>query len=231
MSRPVIGVWRRAATAAIVAACGWAAGAAAEEAGGSERVVREIHLIGSEGAGAEWTRKLAFDGHGPWPGGGFLGVELTALTPELRLHFGAPEGAGVMVARVVEDSPAWRAGVRVGDIVTGIAGESVDGPASLAHGVRDRGGETVDLEVWRDGRLEQVAVALEERAATWPAMSALHLPCPDGEPCGAGRLPGWHSTCQEGDCRVTVRCEDDGVCACEVDGESRPCEELRDGED
>ena len=46
--------------------------------------------------------------------GGYLGVELVDLTPELREHFGAPRDVGVMVGRVEPGSPAARAGLEVG---------------------------------------------------------------------------------------------------------------------
>ena len=98
-------------------------------------------------------------------GGGFLGVELTPLTPELRAHFGVPADRGVMVARVQEDSPASRAGLRVGDIVTGIDGATVDSPWDLGAAVRARAaGEDADLEVWRDGRALDFRVTVEERS-------------------------------------------------------------------
>lgn len=98
-------------------------------------------------------------------GGGFLGVQLMPLTPELRAHFGVPADRGVMVARVDEDSPAARAGIRVGDVVTAIEGEGVETPWDLTVAVRGReAGETARLEVWRDGRGLEFDVTLEERA-------------------------------------------------------------------
>lgn len=45
------------------------------------------------------------------------GVELSRLTPELRVHFGAPDEAGFLVARVAEDGPAEAVGIRVGDVI------------------------------------------------------------------------------------------------------------------
>jgi len=98
-------------------------------------------------------------------GGGFLGVELTSLTPELRAHFGAPADRGVMVARVQEDSPASRAGLQVGDIVTEIDGTRVDSPWDLGAAVRAHAaGEDADLEIWRDGHALDFSVTVEERS-------------------------------------------------------------------
>lgn len=98
-------------------------------------------------------------------GRGFLGVELTSLTPELRTHFGVPDDRGVMIGHVEDDSPAARAGLQVGDIITGIDGEKVDSPWDLSAAVRKHeGGEDADLEVWRDGRSLDFRVTIAERS-------------------------------------------------------------------
>src|SRR5262245_19487116 len=49
---------------------------------------------------------------------GRLGVMVMELTPELRAYFGAPRDSGLLIAQVVPDSAAARAGVRVGDVIT-----------------------------------------------------------------------------------------------------------------
>ncbi|RMH22540.1 MAG: PDZ domain-containing protein [Acidobacteria bacterium] len=84
-------------------------------------------------------------------GGGYLGVELTDVGPDLRRYFGAPEDRGVLVARVVPDSPAERAGLRVGDVVTAIDGQPVTSSWDLGRAVRRaEEGQSVALEVYRD---------------------------------------------------------------------------------
>ena len=108
-------------------------------------------------------------GAGPFGGGevqsrGFLGVELTQLTADLRRHFGVPEDVGVMIGKVVDDSAAFRSGLVVGDIITAADGREVDGPWELTSAIRGKkGGEALDLEYWRDGRLNQVTVMLDEK--------------------------------------------------------------------
>src|SRR5258708_4887988 len=79
--------------------------------------------------------KKVVEGTGTLVKRGYLGVELTELTPELRAHFGAPQDTGVMVARVVAGSPADKAGLKVGDIITSLDGKAVE---SSSDG-RDRG--------------------------------------------------------------------------------------------
>lgn len=95
---------------------------------------------------------------------GFLGVQLLDLTPELRRHFGVPEETGVLVSRVEAESPADRAGVQVGDLLTAIDGEAVSSPWDVRRTVRKKAeGESLVLEVWRNGRVHQLTTTVVER--------------------------------------------------------------------
>lgn len=103
-------------------------------------------------------------------GGSFLGIQPLELTPELRRHYGAPEDAGVLVGRVVEESPAAAAGLAVGDVLTAVDGQSVRRPFDVRRLLGDReSGETVSLELWRDGaRIERSAVLTEREDLDLP---------------------------------------------------------------
>jgi C-terminal processing protease CtpA/Prc len=82
---------------------------------------------------------------------GRLGVTVLGLTPELRKHFGAPEGKGVMVARVEPRSAAAQAGLAVGDILTDVKGVTVDDAGDvLSTLATSRKGEAVSIAVVRD---------------------------------------------------------------------------------
>ena len=95
---------------------------------------------------------------------GFLGVEVTALTPELRQHFGVSDGEGVMVSRLVEDGAAQQAGLQVGDIITRVGDRSIESSWALGKAVRaHNGGDLVDVEYWRDGRAQHQVVTLAAR--------------------------------------------------------------------
>lgn len=97
-------------------------------------------------------------------GKGFIGVQVLPLTPELRAHFGVPEDVGVLVSSVEEGGPAETAGILVGDIVSAVDGESVDGAMSLSALVRRKeGGDSVTLELYRDGALQSFPVVVGER--------------------------------------------------------------------
>ncbi|MCP5142375.1 MAG: Do family serine endopeptidase [Gammaproteobacteria bacterium] len=51
---------------------------------------------------------------------GWLGVETQDMTPELAESVGLREPRGVIVASIYRNSPAWNAGIRPGDVLTGI---------------------------------------------------------------------------------------------------------------
>ena len=198
------------------------------------RVHRVLQRVGEGGRGLHLA-------HG---GGAFLGVQLSDLTPELRVHFGVPEDVGVLVGKVVDGSPAFRAGVEVGDIVTAVDGVAVDSASSLAHAIRGHeDGDTVILEVWRDSRMEKISAALEERERQVAIASAasgagdgqsearvieVKVACEDGEDCtvdidNANSFEFAASACGDsGECEVNVEC-DDGDCACTVNGEAVDC--------
>ncbi|HYK40962.1 MAG TPA: PDZ domain-containing protein [Thermoanaerobaculia bacterium] len=96
--------------------------------------------------------------------GGFLGVSLIGITPELRAHYGAPKDAGVLVGRVEKDSAAAKAGLEVGDILTSVAGEHVESPGEVTRALRGhRKGDSVKLEVLRNRATKTLTATLDER--------------------------------------------------------------------
>ena len=96
-------------------------------------------------------------------GRGFIGLELTELTPDLRAHFGVGD-SGVLVGRVEPGGPAAKAGVKVGDILTAVDGEGVDSSMAVGRLVRPKkDGDVVALEVSRDGRIQNLTATIAER--------------------------------------------------------------------
>jgi predicted metalloprotease with PDZ domain len=97
-----------------------------------------------------------------------LGVEVLAMTPELREHLGAPSDRGVLVARVEPGSPAERAGMRVGDVVVAADGEPVSRPWDLIRRVGSvEAGSELALDVVRDGTPHALRATPEGPAAPW----------------------------------------------------------------
>ncbi|MES1242981.1 MAG: PDZ domain-containing protein [Acidobacteriota bacterium] len=121
---------------------------------------QKIVLVDKDG------KEHVYDSEGAPVRRGYLGVGLVDLTPELRTHFGAPDDAGVMVSSVEDGSPADRAGIKVGDILTSIDGKDIESSWDIRSQVRElKDGEQVPLQVWRDGKAQNVsaAIALRER--------------------------------------------------------------------
>jgi len=90
---------------------------------------------------------------------GYLGILPQELTPEMAKAFGVPNSHGVAIANVVGDSPAAKAGLKVGDVITAINGNPVSdvnafrlqvagfAPGTTIHVKVDRSGQAMDLAV------------------------------------------------------------------------------------
>jgi serine protease Do len=91
-----------------------------------------------------------------------IGLFLAPLTPELRAERGlAADAAGVLVAQVEAGSPAARAGIEPGSLISMVGQESVSSPDELAKAVRDAAEQerpSVLLRVEKDGEQRFVAV-------------------------------------------------------------------------
>ncbi|HEV2056233.1 MAG TPA: DegQ family serine endoprotease [Methylomirabilota bacterium] len=83
---------------------------------------------------------------------GWLGVGIQSVTSDLAKSFGRAETTGVLVSSVSEGSPAERAGLKSGDIITEYDGRKVERAADLPRGVAGTPvGREVRLSVVRDG--------------------------------------------------------------------------------
>ncbi|HSS45098.1 MAG TPA: PDZ domain-containing protein [Thermoanaerobaculia bacterium] len=95
---------------------------------------------------------------------GFIGVSLIEITPELRVHYGTPKEAGVLVGQVEPDSPAAKAGIQVGDIITAADGESIDSVRQLSRAIRHKkAGENIKIDISRDRTVKHLTVTVAER--------------------------------------------------------------------
>jgi len=94
----------------------------------------------------------------------FLGVSLTDLTSELREYFGAPKDSGALVASVEDNSPADKAGLRVGDVILAVDGKEVESTWDLRAQLRDKkDGDTARIEVLRGKSRQTLVATLVER--------------------------------------------------------------------
>ncbi|MCW8860392.1 MAG: DegQ family serine endoprotease [Deltaproteobacteria bacterium] len=92
---------------------------------------------------------------------GRLGVLIQDLTKELAESFDIDQREGILVAQVMEDSPAEKAGVKQGDVILKLNGEKVDKVANFRNKIAlTRPGTEVDLQVLRDGKKKKIAVTI-----------------------------------------------------------------------
>ncbi len=96
---------------------------------------------------------------------GWLGVNIQSLDdPDLADSFGHAARAGVLVAGVLEGTPAAEAGLEPGDIILSVEGRATRTPASLARTIAEHAPQTtVDLELVRDGRTMNLDAVLSTR--------------------------------------------------------------------
>lgn len=95
---------------------------------------------------------------------GYLGIQIQDVDWEIAEAFGLDEPQGVLVNSVIPDQPASDAGIGHGDIILEVDGEPVESTRFLIDYVSAKGpGESVDLEILRDGDRVELTVELTER--------------------------------------------------------------------
>jgi serine protease Do len=83
----------------------------------------------------------------------WLGVAIQPLTPDLAKGFGMTDAKGALVANVTDDSPAMKAGIKSGDVITEYDGRKVNGAEDLPRMVADTlAGREVPVTVIREGK-------------------------------------------------------------------------------
>lgn len=101
----------------------------------------------------------------------YLGVQMTTLTPELAKQnntdpnsaFIVPEVNGVIVIRVLPNTPAAKAGVRRGDVITQIDGQAIVTAEQLQTIVENsRLGQALQIKVLRGDQARQLSVKTAE---------------------------------------------------------------------
>lgn len=140
----------------------WTAAASAVRAdegeGDGKKVEKRQVVIVKDG------KPVVYENGGPLVNRGYLGVALLDLTPELRAHFGVPEDSGVMVSKVEAGSPAEKAGIKVGDVLTTIDGKAMRSSWDVMGKVRTYdNSQQVPIEIWRNGKAQNVTAPIVTR--------------------------------------------------------------------
>lgn len=110
---------------------------------------------------------------------GWLGVMIQDVTPELAKSFGLSTTKGVLVSDVTEDSPAEKAGLKRGDVITRFNGKEVRDSHMLSRTVAaTRPKSKVTIDIIRNGKEKSLQVQIgtmpqgqealsPENAGTW----------------------------------------------------------------
>src|SRR5258705_2757566 len=100
-------------------------------------------------------------------GSSWLGVETHEVTAGKAKELKLSAERGVVLGKIVPDSPAAKAGLKENDVVTEINGQRVEGAAQFRRMIHEiPAGRSIQLTVWREGRSQTVSATLgksEER--------------------------------------------------------------------
>lgn len=98
------------------------------------------------------------DGRAP-----FLGINAEDLSGQLGAYFGAPDGVGVLVREVRAGTPAEKAGLKAGDVITKVDAKPVGSLSELRQQLRDKSDQkAVSLGIVRKGSQMSLSVTMEK---------------------------------------------------------------------
>ncbi|HET9251134.1 MAG TPA: PDZ domain-containing protein [Candidatus Eisenbacteria bacterium] len=96
--------------------------------------------------------------------GGYLGVRVQDIDPELKQARDLPSTEGALVNRVEDESPAEKAGLKRGDVIVRLDGEEIEDSAELIREMREKKpGATIQIAAVRAGERKNFEVTLGTR--------------------------------------------------------------------
>jgi serine protease Do len=139
---------------------------------------------------------------------GWIGVQIQNVTPDLADDLGLKDEKGALVAAAQRNSPAAAAGVKSGDVITAVDGETVADPHDLARRIAELGPKkTVKLTLVRNGLPMTVEVTL----GTMPADKTASMETRNSDDTGGSALAKLGLTLRAG------HGQDGGVVVADVD--------------
>jgi serine protease Do len=147
---------------------------------------------------------------------GWLGVEIQQVTPDLADSLGVKNASGALVAKETANSPAATAGVKVGDVITSVNGETVADPRELARRIAALGPKKIaELAIWRNGAQQTVDVTLGAMPTEKQQQASLETPSHPADEGSLAKLGMKLMRAKEGE---------EGVRVTEVDPDSAAAE-------
>jgi serine protease Do len=120
---------------------------------------------------------------------GWLGVEIQPVSQDIADSLGLKTASGALVAKENKEAPAAQAGVKVGDVVTAVNGETVSDSRDLARRIADLGPKkSVELTIWRNGAPQKISVTLGSMPNDKEAMNDLGTSKPDAGVASVAKL-------------------------------------------
>jgi predicted metalloprotease with PDZ domain len=107
----------------------------------------------------------------------YIGINLESLNAQLGEYFGVKDGQGVLVTEVFEDSPAKKAGLKAGDVITQVDGKEVTEPSDVQKAVGDKSkGDKLNLTILRDRARLEMAVEVAETPDNFYSLPDIQAP-------------------------------------------------------
>ena len=91
-----------------------------------------------------------------------IGVNVMDLNSQLAEYFDVSDERGVLVTRVMRRSPADKAGIKAGDVIVSAGGERVMQTGDISNALEGRWGESIDVEVMRNGSRREFKIHLND---------------------------------------------------------------------
>jgi C-terminal processing protease CtpA/Prc len=92
-----------------------------------------------------------------------IGVSMQSLSGKLGEYFGVPDGEGALITEVMKDTPAEKAGLKVGDVIVQVDKEKVPSPSDVSSIIHEKQkGDKVDLVVVRDKAEKTITLEVDE---------------------------------------------------------------------
>jgi serine protease Do len=126
--------------------------------------IRDDVLRGIE---RDWPQIKSGDGNLIFSVGGNrrIGVSTETLSKQLADYFGAKDG-GVLITSVTENSPAAKAGLKAGDVITAIDGEKVTSSGDVSRAINKKEDGEVSVTILRDRNTRNINLTPEKKQPT-----------------------------------------------------------------